>query len=64
MSERARKVQEDMRNAVWRPTAEMADALVIECGEDKERARLFLRLLEDAHECALLKLRHRRMELL
>jgi hypothetical protein len=52
-----------MRQAVWKPTATMADALVAECGEDKERARLFLRLLEDAHEYALLQLKRRALVL-
>lgn len=64
MSERARKVQEDMREAVWKPTAAMADALIIECGADQERARIFLRLLEDAHEYALLQLKRRARGLL
>ena len=63
MSGRAQAVRDGIRQEIWKTTKAMADALVLECGNDKERARLFIRLLEDAHEYALLQLKFRAMDL-
>jgi hypothetical protein len=57
---RAQKVRDDMRAAIWNETRGMCDALLAECGEDKERKRVFISLLEDAHEYALLQLKLRK----
>ncbi len=59
MSERAKKVRDQLRQHVWKATSEMAEVLIKECGEDKERAVLFMRLLEDAHEFTIMQLRLR-----
>lgn len=63
MSERAKKVRDDMRAVVWNKAKAMCDTLVAECGTDKERADIFVRLVEDAHEYALVQIKKLRLGL-
>jgi hypothetical protein len=63
MSKRAEAVRDQMRETIMKPALGMADELVRECKGDKERARLFVRLVIDAHEYTLAKLHLRLLDI-